>query len=104
MEDDKNAVVAMKGVYSRGGDSDALNSLAGVRIGRASEKYVTPWRIGTLYTRSGNNDLAIKYITKAYNDHDSNMPYINIDPIFDDLKNYPEFRNLIAKMNFPNAD
>ena len=78
--------------------------LAELLIERSFTQYVTPWRIGTLYTRSGNNDLAIKYLYEAYNNHDSNMPYINIDPIFDDLKNYPEFRNLIAKMNFPNAD
>jgi len=100
-ENDKEAVLALKNGYAGGGYPGALNSLAEFLINRSAEKYVTPWRIGTLYTRSGNNDLAINYLYAAYNDHDSNMPYINIDPIFDDLKNYPEFRNLIAKMNFP---
>ena len=100
-ENDKEAVLALKNGYATGGYPGALNSLAEFLINRSAEKYVTPWRIGTLYTRSGNNDLAINYLFAAYNDHDSNMPYINIDPIFDDLKNYPEFRNLIAKMNFP---
>ncbi len=103
-ENDKEAVLALKNGYASGGYPGALNSLAEFLINRSADKYVTPWRIGTLYTRSGNNDLAIKYLFEAYNDHDSNMPYINIDPIFDDLKNYPEFRNLIAKMNFPNSD
>ena len=103
VNDDK-AVLALKNGYASGGYPGALNSLAEFLINRSSDKYVTPWRIGTLYTRSGNNDLAINYLYAAYNDHDSNMPYINIDPIFDDLKNYPEFRNLIAKMNFPNSD
>lgn len=101
---DDEAVMVLKNGYSYGGYQNALNSLAELLIDRSSEQYVTPWRIGTLYTRSGNNDKAIEYLMKAYNDHDSNMPYINIDPIFDDLKNYPEFRNLIAKMNFPNSD
>jgi len=103
-ENDMEAVLTLKNGYASGGYPGALNSLAEFLINRSSDKYVTPWRIGTLYTRSGKNDLAIKYLYEAYNDHDSNMPYINIDPIFDDLKNYPEFRNLIAKMNFPNAD
>ena len=103
-ENDREAVLALKNGYIRGGYPAALNSLAEFLINRSSDTYVTPWRIGTLYTRSGNNDKAIEYLIKAYNDHDSNMPYINIDPIFDDLKNYPEFRNLIAKMNFPNSD
>ena len=101
---DEEAVLVLKKGYTNGGYPNALNSLAELLIERSFTQYVTPWRIGTLYTRSGNNDLAIKYLYEAYNNHDSNMPYINIDPIFDDLKNYPEFRNLIAKMNFPNAD
>jgi TolB-like protein/Tfp pilus assembly protein PilF len=101
---DEEAVLALKKGYANGGYSNALNSLAELLIDRSSTQYVTPWRIGTLYTRSGNNNLAINYLYAAYNDHDSNMPYINIDPIFDDLKNYPEFRNLITKMNFPNSD
>lgn len=101
---DEEAVFALKKGYANGGYSNALNSLAELLIERSSNQYVTPWRIATLYTRSGNNNLAINYLYAAYNDHDSNMPYINIDPIFDDLKNYPEFRNLIAKMNFPNSD
>lgn len=103
-ENDKEAVLALKNGYASGGYPGALNSLAEFLINRSSDKYVTPWRIGTLYARSGNNDLAINYLYAAYNDHDSNMPYINIDPIFDDLKNYKEFRNLIAMMNFPNSD
>ena len=101
---DEEAVLALKKGYANGGYSNALNSLAELLIERSSNQYVTPWRIGTLFTRSGNNNMAINYLYAAYNDHDSNMPYINIDPIFDDLKNYPEFRNLIAKMNFPNSD
>lgn len=102
-KNDEEAVLALKNGYASGGYPGALNSLAEFLIARSSEKYVTPWQIGTLYTRSGNNHLAIKYLYEAYNDHDSNMPYINIDPIFDDLKSYPEFRNLIEKMNFPKS-
>ncbi|MGB5462673.1 MAG: hypothetical protein WBM92_04845 [Aureibaculum sp.] len=103
---DAEAVLFLRKGYANGGYPGALNSLAKLLIDRSSSAttYVTPWRIGTLYTRAGNNDLAINYLYAAYNEHDSNMPYINIDPIFDDLKNYPEFRNLIAKMNFPNSD
>lgn len=101
---DEEAVLILRNGYVNGGYPYALNSLAKFLIERSyTTTYVTPWRIGTLYTRAGNHNLAINYLYEAYNDHDSNMPYINVDPIFDDLKNYPEFRNLIAKMNFPNA-
>jgi TolB-like protein len=104
VKNDKEAVLALKKGYAGGGYPKALNSLAGLLIDRSSHQYVTPWIIGTLFTRSGNNNEAIRYLTKAFNIHDSNCPYLNIDPIFDDLKNYPEFRNLITKMNFPNSD
>ena len=55
-------------------------------IERSKTRYVTPWQIATLYTRAGMIDEAIKWLEKAYAAHDNNMPYLNIDPIFDNLR------------------
>ena len=102
--DDEEALLALKTGYADGGYSPALTRLAEMLIARSEIQYVTPWRIGTLYTRAGENDEAIKYLNLAYEDHDANMPYINIDPIFDNLKTHPGFRELIDKMEFPSND
>ena len=95
-------MLALKAGYVEGNYPLALTRLAELLIARSELQYVTPWRIGTLYTRAGKNDAAVRYLSMAYDDHDANMPYINIDPIFDDLKSHPGFQELLAKMDFPN--
>ena len=102
VRNDEEAVLALKAGYVEGDYPLALTRLAELLIARSEFQYVTPWRIGTLYTRAGKNDAAVRYLSMAYDDHDANMPYINIDPIFDDLKSHPGFQELLAKMDFPN--
>ena len=102
VRNDEEAVLALKAGYVEGDYPLALTLLAELLIARSEFQYVTPWRIGTLYTRAGKNDAAVRYLSMAYDDHDANMPYINIDPIFDDLKSHPGFQELLAKMDFPN--
>ena len=103
VRNDDEAVLALETGYEEGGYTMALTRLAEMLIARSEIQYVTPWQIGTLYTRAGNNDEAIRYLNLAYDDHDANMPYIDIDPIFDELKGDPRFQELLAKMDFPNA-
>jgi len=78
-----------------------LESLAQLLITRSDTSYVTPWQIGTIYTRAGIKEKAISWIGKAYHAHDSNMPYIGVDPIFDGLWDEPDFQKLLEKMNLP---
>jgi hypothetical protein len=67
---------------------------------RSEKVYVSPWQIGTLYTRAGKNDEALEWLEKAYQARDQNMPYLGVDPIFDTLRDDPRFQALLRRMNF----
>ena len=99
--EDQEAIVTLHQGYLEGGYSKALQRLAELLIDRSKIKFVTPWRIGTIYTRAGMKKEALEWLTKAYNVHDPNTPAIYVDPIFDYLRDEPEFKVLIEKMNFP---
>jgi hypothetical protein len=47
------------------------------------------------------HEEAIDWLEKAYEEHDANMPYINADPIFDDIRQNPRFSEILRKMKFP---
>ena len=79
----------------------ALQRNAESLIDRMATEYVTPWQIGTLYTRAGMKEEALEWLEKAFIEHDPNMPYINADPIFDYLKEDPRFQDLVKRMKFP---
>jgi hypothetical protein len=72
-------------------------------IERSKTTYVTPWRIGTMYTRAGMGEEALEWLEKAYDKQDPNMPYINVDPIFDYLRDEPRFKALIEKLDLPDS-
>jgi class 3 adenylate cyclase/TolB-like protein len=101
---DSLAVEKIRVGIQNGGYKGALEEVAELfeeRYYSKEDGYIRPWSIGTKYTRSGNKEKALYYLEKAYEEHDANMPYISIDPIFDYMRSDPSFKKLIEKMNYP---
>lgn len=98
INNDNEAIKTLKNGYAKGGYSFALKSLAELMIKRSKTKYITPWQIATLFTRAGMKNEAIDWLEKALEAHDPNMPYINVDPIFDYFRNEPRFKAMIKKI------
>ncbi|MBN1223134.1 MAG: protein kinase, partial [Candidatus Aminicenantes bacterium] len=90
--------------YQEGGYQVALQRVAEMMEVRSHTTFVTPWQIGTLYTRAGKYDKALDWLEKAYEAHDPNMPYISVDPIFDDMRSDLRFKDLLRRMNLPLGD
>lgn len=98
---DNEAIEILNAGYAEGGYSRALQRVAELMIERTKQgKYVTPWQIATLYTRAGMSEEALNWFDKALAAHDPNMPYLNVDPIFDELRELPRFRALLGKIGF----
>lgn len=76
----------------------ALQRIAELLVARSDSSFITPWQIGTLYTRAGRNHEALDWLEKACEDNDPNIPYISVDPIFDELRGDPRFGELLKKM------
>jgi TolB-like protein/tetratricopeptide (TPR) repeat protein len=98
---DTVAEAALARGYAEGGYSRALSRMAETLVVRSRTSHVTPWQIGTLYTRAGKKDEALDWLEKAVEARDPNVPYLSIDPIFDDLRANPRFQKLIHRLNLP---
>jgi len=99
VRDDREAEEALARGFEEGGYSGALRRVAETLAARSKTTYVSPWQIGTLYTRAGMNDEALDWLEKAYLARDQNMPYLGVDPIFDTLRDDPRYQGLLRKMN-----
>lgn len=97
---DSIAVAALRSGYAEGGYGASLVFLAELLIERSSTKYVAPWQIGTLYTRAGKKELALQYLKEAYDQHDVNVPYLLVDPIFDNLRDTEQFREITSSIGY----
>jgi TolB-like protein/tetratricopeptide (TPR) repeat protein len=96
--DDREAVEALARGFEEGGYRGALRRVAETLAARSKTTYVSPWQIGTLYTRAGMKDEALEWLEKAYIARDQNMPYLGVDPIFDTLHDDPRYQGLLRKM------
>jgi tetratricopeptide (TPR) repeat protein len=98
---DPEALAAFESGYAEGGYEGALRTFARMLEVRSDTTYVTPWQIGTAYTRAGEGDLALDYLERAFEERDPNIPYLSVDPIFDYLRDEPRFRAMIERLGLP---
>lgn len=98
---DAAAADALDRGYREGGYAAALESVAELFVERLATGDAAPWQIGTLYTRSGRREEAMHYLELAYEEHDPNIPYLSVDPIFDFLRDEPRFQALLDGLGLP---
>ncbi|MBT8487314.1 MAG: protein kinase [Gemmatimonadetes bacterium] len=101
---DTVALAALDAGYERGGYPEALRAAADVLVERRNAgQDVSEWQIGTLYTRAGMHDEAIRYLGHAMDEGSTNSPSLAIDPIFDPMRDDPRFQELVARLGLPGA-
>jgi len=68
---------------------------------RASQKYVPPYNIAMVYAGLGRKDEAFEWLERAYEDRSIWMIFLNVHPMFNDLRPDPRFHSLVRRMAFP---
>jgi adenylate cyclase len=61
----------------------------------------SPGRIAEYYVYLNEKEKALDYLENAFDERDSIIPSIKIDPIWQPLHDEPRFQNIINKMDFP---
>lgn len=97
----QDVVNAMENGYATGGYNLAMSQSAEALVRRSDNSFVGLIQIALEYAYAGNEDLTIKWLTKAFESKNQNMPYINIFPVFDNLHVDPKFNELSRRMNLP---
>ena len=95
------AIETLEKGNEEGGYKIAMQRTAEAMIAYSDTTYIAPWQICTLYCRAERKTEALDWLEKAYEEHDNNMPYISVDPLFDFLRGEERFKNILYKMNLP---
>jgi tetratricopeptide (TPR) repeat protein len=95
------ALEALEQGYKKGGYSTAMKEIAEAMIALRDTSYFPSWQICTLYTRAEMKEETLDWLEQAYNDHDPNVQYIAIDPLFDFVRNEPRFKEILNRMKLP---
>lgn len=64
-----------------------------------SERYVSPWGLASIFARLGEENAALDWLERAYDEHDSTMVWLKVHPRFDPIRQQPRFQRLLVLMN-----
>jgi serine/threonine protein kinase/tetratricopeptide (TPR) repeat protein len=67
----------------------------------ATEKYVAPYFFAGIHVGLRENDRAIEYLEKSYEEHSHWLIYLRIDPSMDGLRDDPRFQDLLRRVGLP---
>jgi tetratricopeptide (TPR) repeat protein len=79
---------------------DAIDLLRQLQALSASE-YVSSYDLALVHLALGNKDEAFAQVSKAYDDHSSYVPFLNVDARFDEIRMDARFQAIIQRLNFP---
>lgn len=66
-------------------------------------KYVSSFAVAAVHAGSGDKDLTLDWLEKAYGERATWMIFLNVHPYFDFLRSEPRFQNLLRKIGLPKA-
>ena len=90
--------------YGKAGRPEEATQILGDLTELAKQKYVAPHFFAGIYIGLGENDRALDYLEKSYEDHSHWLIYLHFDPTMDDLRNEPRFQDLLKRVGLPVAN
>ena len=72
-----------------------------IEVERARGKDNAPYKscyMAEVYTHLGEKKWALEYLNRAFQSHCSGLVFLNVDPIYDSLREEPAFKELISRL------
>ena len=70
-----------------------------IELGR--QKYVAPYFLAGIHAGLGENEHAMEYLQKCYEEHSHWLIYLHLDPAMDGLRDNPDFQDLLRRVGLP---
>lgn len=80
--------------YALSGRSEEARKVVEDLKERLNREYLIAW----VYAGLGEKDQAFKWLEKAYEERDSSMVYLKVDPKLDSLRSDPRFADLLRRV------
>lgn len=67
----------------------------------SSERYVSAAEIAAVYAALADPESTLKWLERACNERASSLVYLNVDPVWDQLRSNPGFQHVLARVSLP---
>ena len=91
----------VRDIFSRGGVRAVFADQINSRL-KNNGGAVNALVIGRLYCRLGDKEPAVSWLDRAISGpRHFWLPYLNVDPLYDNLRSDPRFKEILHRMNLP---
>lgn len=84
--------------YARAGKVDDAMKLLNTLEERLEETHLDSYLVAQVYTALGDNDEALEWLERAYQQHSPNLAFLRVDPPLDPLRSDPRFKALVQRV------
>jgi eukaryotic-like serine/threonine-protein kinase len=88
--------------FSKNGYKGVLQSWLDGLTELSKHGYVSSYSIATIYMRMGERDKAFTWLEKAYEEHDSGLVSLAVEPVFSSIRSDHRFRELLRRTRLVN--
>src|SRR5713101_353155 len=88
--------------FSKAGYKGVLQSWLDGLTEISKHGYVSSYSIAQAYMRMGEKEKAFGWLEKAYEEHDSGLVSLAVEPMFDPVRSDPRFRDILRRMKLTN--
>jgi TolB-like protein/Tfp pilus assembly protein PilF len=88
--------------FSRSGYKGVLQSWLDGLTEISKHGYVSSYSIAEAYMRMSEKEKAFDWLEKAYDEHDSGLVSVGVDPLFDSVRSDGRFRDLLKRLRLSN--
>jgi eukaryotic-like serine/threonine-protein kinase len=84
--------------YRKSGYPGVLQFILGGLTEESKHGYTPAYNIAQIYARLGDKDQSFAWLERAYNDRDSKLTYLKVEPAFDEIDSDPRFQQLLQRL------
>ena len=88
--------------FSKSGYNGVLRSWLDGMTEISKHGYVSSYDIAEIYARMGEKDQTLIWLEKAYDEHDSGLVSVGVDPLFNNVRSDARFRALLERLRLSN--
>ncbi len=87
--------------YAASGNSKAAKSILRTLEAASRSRYISSFEVAAVLASLNENDEALEFLQKAYDEHNYWLPYLKGDCRFDRLHSDPRYAELVRRIGLP---
>jgi TolB-like protein/thioredoxin-like negative regulator of GroEL len=93
--------VAYRAAYRNSGIKGYWRQRLGMLERQSEKQYISPWTFAVSYSLMGDRDRALEKLEKAFGERYPSVIFVQIEPVFDNLRSDPRFAELLHRISSP---